>query len=287
MAEIRGLPRARPAEPSHARLRAHDGRRAHHRVRSRRVPHPEPARGRRRLGSRDDPALRLRAAASRCPSASTMLVMNARAAASSRSAARGWRYGARTIYGTVVLSRRHRRAGAVHPPARHHDPLLAALYGGAITGLGLGLVFKAGGNTGGTDIIAQLLARKDLARPRSAHARGRRCRHADGGARVRPEPRALRHRRRVRQRRASSTSCRRACPSTRPPTSSPTRPTAVADVILNELGRGATGFSARGLYTGSEREVIFTVVSRRELDALKALVRVAGSRGVHHHLRRA
>ncbi len=29
-----------------------------------------------------------------------------------------------------------------------------------LTGIGLGMVFKAGGNTGGTDIIAQLLARQ-------------------------------------------------------------------------------------------------------------------------------
>ena len=37
------------------------------------------------------------------------------------------------------------------------DLLLAALWGGAVSGLGMGLVFKGGGNTGGTDIVAQLL----------------------------------------------------------------------------------------------------------------------------------
>ena len=40
------------------------------------------------------------------------------------------------------------------------DLLLCALWGGVITGVGLGLVFRAGGNTGGTDIVAQLLARR-------------------------------------------------------------------------------------------------------------------------------
>lgn len=40
------------------------------------------------------------------------------------------------------------------------DPLLAALYGGAMCGLGLGLVFSLGASTGGSDIIVRLLKRK-------------------------------------------------------------------------------------------------------------------------------
>ncbi len=37
------------------------------------------------------------------------------------------------------------------------DILLSAIYGGALMGLGLGLVFQAGSTTGGTDIAAQIL----------------------------------------------------------------------------------------------------------------------------------
>ena len=40
------------------------------------------------------------------------------------------------------------------------DPLLAALYGGVICGLGLGLVFSTGGSTGGSDIIVRILKQK-------------------------------------------------------------------------------------------------------------------------------
>lgn len=36
---------------------------------------------------------------------------------------------------------------------------LSALYGGVISGIGMGLVMKSGSNTGGTDIIAQIIAR--------------------------------------------------------------------------------------------------------------------------------
>ncbi len=37
------------------------------------------------------------------------------------------------------------------------EPLMAALYGGVLCGLGLGMVFVCGSSTGGTDILARLL----------------------------------------------------------------------------------------------------------------------------------
>lgn len=37
------------------------------------------------------------------------------------------------------------------------DPLLGALYAGVITGIGLGLIFRAGATTGGSDIIARIM----------------------------------------------------------------------------------------------------------------------------------
>ena len=75
--------------------------------------------------------------------------------------ARGWRHGAKTIYGAVGLSVARRRGHATF--VRHRaasDHLLAALAGGALTGIGMGIVFRVGGNTGGTDIIAQLLTKR-------------------------------------------------------------------------------------------------------------------------------
>lgn len=40
------------------------------------------------------------------------------------------------------------------------DPLLASICGGALMGLGLGLVFAQGATTGGTDVVARLLKLK-------------------------------------------------------------------------------------------------------------------------------
>lgn len=42
------------------------------------------------------------------------------------------------------------------------EPLMGALYGGALCGLGLGIVFSSGGSTGGSDIIVRFLKRKWL-----------------------------------------------------------------------------------------------------------------------------
>ncbi len=45
-------------------------------------------------------------------------------------------------------------------PVPQIEPLLAALYGGVVGGLGLGMVLSTGASTGGSDIIVRLLKRK-------------------------------------------------------------------------------------------------------------------------------
>lgn len=45
-------------------------------------------------------------------------------------------------------------------PAPETEPLIGALYGGAVCGLGLGLAFLSGSSTGGSDIAVRLLKRR-------------------------------------------------------------------------------------------------------------------------------
>lgn len=45
-------------------------------------------------------------------------------------------------------------------PVPETEPLLACIYGGAMTGVGLGAVFITGASTGGSDIICRLLKRR-------------------------------------------------------------------------------------------------------------------------------
>ncbi|NLK00626.1 MAG: YitT family protein [Clostridia bacterium] len=68
----------------------------------------------------------------------------------------GPQFGLKTLYGFFVLSV---FIDTLSPITKSptSDPVLAALFGGIMSGLGLGIVFKAGGTTGGTDLAAQLI----------------------------------------------------------------------------------------------------------------------------------
>ena len=43
--------------------------------------------------------------------------------------------------------------------------------------------------------------------------------------------------------------------------------------ILDDMERGATAIRSTGLYTGADREMIFVVVSRREITTVKEKIR--------------
>jgi uncharacterized membrane-anchored protein YitT (DUF2179 family) len=67
----------------------------------------------------------------------------------------GGKVGRRTVFGTLMLAF---WVGVLHPAPPTHDLLLAAVYGGLLSGVGLGLVFRSRGTTGGTDVVARFLA---------------------------------------------------------------------------------------------------------------------------------
>jgi uncharacterized membrane-anchored protein YitT (DUF2179 family) len=50
------------------------------------------------------------------------------------------------------------------------------------------------------------------------------------------------------------------------------RAQAVADAVLTEMGRGATGWQARGMYTGETHDVIYVTIARGQVDDLRQLV---------------
>jgi uncharacterized membrane-anchored protein YitT (DUF2179 family) len=68
----------------------------------------------------------------------------------------GKSFGIRTIYGIASLSL-FTDLLQPHMTALTNDLLLASIYGGVIGGIGLGLVFRFRGTTGGTDLIASLI----------------------------------------------------------------------------------------------------------------------------------
>lgn len=188
---------------------------------------------------------------------------------------RGWRYLARSIYGTIAISVAIDGMMWLWPKDLHlaqGDPLLASLYGGVIVGLGLGLVFKAGGNTGGTDIVAQLLVR------RTGLGVGQLVLIADGVvtalAAVAFGPTlalyglvAVFIQGYIIDVVMEGLSVEKACYIMSE------QYERIGEAVLNEMGRGATLLHGIGMWTNQERPVILTVISRREIDALKDIVR--------------
>lgn len=64
-------------------------------------------------------------------------------------------YIVRSLFGTLCLSAATDLLSFLKPVTS--DMLLSSLYGGALLGIGMGLVFRADATTGGTDIAAQVL----------------------------------------------------------------------------------------------------------------------------------
>jgi len=47
----------------------------------------------------------------------------------------------------------------------------------------------------------------------------------------------------------------------------------IGDAILNQLSRGATALKGRGLYLNKEKEIILSVVTRKEIGLLKEMAK--------------
>lgn len=69
----------------------------------------------------------------------------------------GKRFAAKALLGSFIFPLFVLLTESFNPPT--DNPLLAALYGGIGVGLGLAVVFRGGGSTGGLDFLAQILNR--------------------------------------------------------------------------------------------------------------------------------
>ncbi len=154
-------------------------------------------------------------------------------------------------------------------PLVENDALLSSIFGGILAGVGLGMIFKAKATTGGTDIIVMLLAKwtkhpigflfiivdavivlfallafGDWKIPLyswiNIYITGKVIDYILEGANY-----------------------------SRTVLIISDKYDEIKEKILFQLNRGATWIKAEGMYTGTERKLIFTNVSRRELSILR------------------
>lgn len=180
----------------------------------------------------------------------------------------GGRVGLRTIVGTLMLSV---WVGVLHLRPFSHNVLLAAIYGGILSGVGLGLVFRARGTTGGTDVVARFASH---ALPVSM---GQAMMVIDffviAGFGITFNPTkamysliALFISARAIDLVQEGTAFARAF------TIVTGRPDEVGQRILTEIGRGVTRIDGQGAYTGEARILLYVVVLRSELTRVKTLI---------------
>ena len=157
-------------------------------------------------------------------------------------------------------------------PLYSRDPLLAAVYGGVFLGIGLGLVLSAGATTGGVDLAATLLhdrfpvisvpkfifmldaavilggilffgVEMGLYAILAVYVTDRFLDLMLEGIQVAKGAWIISEEKQ-----------------------------AITEALLAELGRGVTTFPARGEYTGKEKEVLFCVFSRKEVQTVKSII---------------
>jgi uncharacterized membrane-anchored protein YitT (DUF2179 family) len=187
----------------------------------------------------------------------------------------GWRQLGRqsliyTVFGTACLAASLTAFGSLRLVL--DDLLLAALFAGAAVGVGLGVVFRFGGTTGGVDIIARI-AQKHLGWPI-----GRTMLAVDMGVVglslvYLSLPRAMYTVVAIFVASRVIDFVQEAAYSARGVTIISDRASEVSERILGQMSRGVTTLQGHGGFSGDPKQVLYVVVSRSELVGLKRIIR--------------
>lgn len=179
-------------------------------------------------------------------------------------------YGAKTLFGTITISIFVDLFNQLALPMTD-DLLLCAIYGGVLSGIGLGIAFRSGGSTGGTDMAAQLVARFF---PTSV---GQALLIVDGiviilagiafglelamyaliAVFITTKTVDL-----VQEGQNYAKACLVISDDPEP----------LGQEIMDRLGRGVTMLDGRGMYTKYDRQILLVIVSRMELSTVKSIV---------------
>lgn len=182
---------------------------------------------------------------------------------------KGWKYIVKTLFGTVMFSI---WLGALPViPIAQGDFLLTALYGGVVMGVGIGLVFLSQATTGGTDLIAAIIQHfwrhysiADIMQIIDAVI-------VLAGAYLFGIQMALYAVISIYLVSKVSDGIIEGLKFSKAAFIITRRPDELSQILMDELGRGVTGLSAKGMYSGEKKNMLFCVVSRKEIVRLKEL----------------
>ncbi|HBK69755.1 MAG TPA: hypothetical protein DDZ91_14025, partial [Firmicutes bacterium] len=184
----------------------------------------------------------------------------------------GPRFGIKTFFGSTFLALAVEYWGRmVHPLTL--DPLLASLCGGALTGIGVGLAFRYRGTTGGTDLAAKLLNHF------TALTMGQALLVFDGlvialaGMVFKSAELMLYALIALVAAGKMIDGVLEGFNYSKGAFIISDQSERIAQRILEEMNRGVTGLSGRGIYSGKCREVLLCIVGRAEETRLKRLVK--------------
>ena len=152
------------------------------------------------------------------------------------------------------------------------DFLLVALYGGLLQGVGIGLVFLGGGTTGGADLLAAII--QNFMRHYSI---AQIMQFVDGavvlvGMYVFGVERALYAIIAVYLVTKVSDGIIEGLKFSKSVYIITEKPDEVSRMVMEDLDRGITGISARGMYSGQDKLMLFCVVGKKELVHLKEMI---------------
>jgi uncharacterized membrane-anchored protein YitT (DUF2179 family) len=187
----------------------------------------------------------------------------------------GKRFGLRTIYAVFAASFLTDFLQTVlHLNAATKNPLLATVYGAVLLGVGLGLAFRHQATTGGSDIVAQIIAKYTNATPGMGIMAVDFFVIALAGLTFKKVDLALYGfmalyiSGRILDFILEGWSYNKAAYIISD------RWREIRAEVVEGMGRGGTVWAGRGFHQGAERTVLFCVVSRRELSTLRETVRM-------------
>lgn len=156
-------------------------------------------------------------------------------------------------------------------PVLTHDTLLGAIYGGVLTGIGMGIIFRSRGSLGGTDILAVLFSRT------TSFSVGQILLGIDAviflvvALLFRAEMAmyamiymfiATRVVDLVQEGLSYSKSVMVIT----------TQPQRIAEQVMAKLERGVTLFKATGAFSGEAKQVVYCVINRTEMSQIKEII---------------